>query len=46
MVVEAERTHREVLRRALALLTESNAHVGMVFNKARSYIPAWLYQEL
>ena len=46
LVVEAEKTHRESLRRALALLSESNSNVGTVLNKTRNYIPAWLHQEI
>lgn len=46
LVVEAEKTHRGTLRRALALLSESNSNVGTVLNKTRNYIPAWLHQEM
>lgn len=46
LVVEAEKNSREGIQRASALLAESNAHVGAVLNKTRSYIPAWLHQPL
>lgn len=45
MVLESEKTDREVARRAGQLLAESNATVATVFNKHRSYVPKWLLQE-
>jgi succinoglycan biosynthesis transport protein ExoP len=45
LVVEAEKTQRDVVRQASALLTESKANVSVVLNKTRSYIPASLHQE-
>ena len=46
MVVEAERTDRDVVTRATDLLTESKANVGIVLNKNRTYVPKALQQEL
>ena len=46
MVVESEKTDRDVAKRASALLAEANATVATVLNKHRSYVPAWLQQEL
>jgi polysaccharide biosynthesis transport protein len=39
MVVEAEKTDREAVQRATALLEESKVHVGIVLNKTQDYIP-------
>ncbi len=46
LVIESEKSNRDVVRRANALLVESNAKVRAVLNKTRSYVPARLYQEL
>jgi uncharacterized protein involved in exopolysaccharide biosynthesis/Mrp family chromosome partitioning ATPase len=45
LVVEAEKTSREVVRQAGGLLTESKANVSVVLNKTRTYIPKSLHQE-
>jgi uncharacterized protein involved in exopolysaccharide biosynthesis/Mrp family chromosome partitioning ATPase len=45
-VVEAEKTSREVAKRAAAVLGEGQANVSIVVNKYRKYLPAWLHQEL
>lgn len=45
LVVEAEKTDRNLVQRAAALLAETRAHVGVVLNKTRRYIPARLYQD-
>ncbi len=43
MVVEAERVHHDVARRAKQLLERAGARVcGAVLNKRRSYVPRWL----
>jgi Mrp family chromosome partitioning ATPase len=46
VVVESEKTDREVVKRATSLLTEAKANVGIVLNKACSYVPKQLQQEL
>jgi polysaccharide biosynthesis transport protein len=46
IVAESEKTDREVLRKATALLNESKTNVGVVLNKSRSYLPKRLQQEL
>jgi succinoglycan biosynthesis transport protein ExoP len=46
MVVEAEKTDRDVVKRATRLLTESKANVGIVMNKTRNYVPRLLHQDL
>jgi Mrp family chromosome partitioning ATPase len=45
LVVESEKTNRDAVQRASALLAESNAHVGAVLNKTTNYVPNWLHQE-
>jgi polysaccharide biosynthesis transport protein len=45
LVVEAEKTNQEVVRRANMLLKESKANVIAVLNKARKYVPEKLHQE-
>jgi uncharacterized protein involved in exopolysaccharide biosynthesis/Mrp family chromosome partitioning ATPase len=42
LVVESEKTDREVAQRATALLAESNANVSAVLNKTQRYVPARL----
>ncbi len=44
-VIEAEKTDREIVRQANALLTDSKANVCAVLNKTRSYVPSWLHQD-
>jgi uncharacterized protein involved in exopolysaccharide biosynthesis/Mrp family chromosome partitioning ATPase len=46
MVVEAEKTDSEVVKRATAMLAKSDAKVGIVLNKTRNYVPRQLQQEL
>lgn len=45
LVVEAEKTDQEVVRRANLLLKESKANVIAVLNKTRKYVPEKLHQE-
>jgi hypothetical protein len=45
MVVESEKTDRDVAKRATTLLTDSKASVAAVLNKRRRYVPAWLLEE-
>jgi uncharacterized protein involved in exopolysaccharide biosynthesis/Mrp family chromosome partitioning ATPase len=45
LVVESEKTDRDIIQRATALLAESKAHVGVVLNRTRSYVPTLLNQE-
>jgi uncharacterized protein involved in exopolysaccharide biosynthesis/Mrp family chromosome partitioning ATPase len=45
LVVESEKTDREVLQQANTWLTESGATVGAVLNKTRQYVPERLHQE-
>lgn len=45
LVVESEKTSRDTVLQAGALLAEAKANVNVVLNKTRSYIPARLHQE-
>ncbi|HXP63566.1 MAG TPA: hypothetical protein VN829_23885, partial [Dongiaceae bacterium] len=46
VVVEAEQTDREVVKRASSFLAQSGANLGVVLNKTRAYGPKRLQQEL
>lgn len=46
LVVEAEKTSRDVVKQAGAILSESKANVSVVLNKRRKYIPARFHQEI
>jgi Mrp family chromosome partitioning ATPase len=45
LVVESEKTDRDLVKRAAALLAESKANVGVVLNRTRSHVPRKLLQE-
>ncbi|HXI71746.1 MAG TPA: hypothetical protein VNN22_15430 [Verrucomicrobiae bacterium] len=45
LVVEAEKTNRDVVLRANSLLGESKANVIAILNKTRKYVPEKLHQE-
>ncbi|HEY1789406.1 MAG TPA: hypothetical protein VGJ73_14700, partial [Verrucomicrobiae bacterium] len=45
LVVESEKTGREVVEQANAWLTEVGASVGVVLNKTHQYVPKQLHQE-
>ncbi len=45
LVIESEKTHKNAVQRATALLHESRAQVSTVLNKVKSYVPARLHQE-
>jgi Mrp family chromosome partitioning ATPase len=46
MVVEAEKTQRNVLHEAYQLLQQSGSNVTAVLNKQRTYVPNRLHQQL
>jgi uncharacterized protein involved in exopolysaccharide biosynthesis/Mrp family chromosome partitioning ATPase len=46
VVVESEKTDRDVVQRAVNMLTEAKANVGVVLNKRKQYVPKRLQQEL
>jgi Mrp family chromosome partitioning ATPase len=45
VVIEAEKTDRDVVKKAATLLAESKPVVGAILNKRRNYIPKNLQQE-
>lgn len=45
MVVESEKTDREIAQRATELLTKSKTHLGVVLNKTKTYVPNKLHQD-
>ncbi len=45
MVVESEKTDREMAQRAAALLSKVNANVGVVLNKTKTYVPGKLFKD-
>jgi uncharacterized protein involved in exopolysaccharide biosynthesis/Mrp family chromosome partitioning ATPase len=45
LVLESEKTDRDLVQRATALLAESKAHVGAVLNKTTTYVPPKLHQD-
>ena len=45
LVVESEKTNREIVEQANTWLTEVGASVGVVLNKTRQYVPKRLDQE-
>jgi len=46
LVIESEKTDRDVVQQANQLLLQSKAHVTAVLNKTRKYIPASLQHEI
>ena len=45
LVLESEKSDRDIVQRATSLLAESKAHVGAVLNKTRNYVPQGLHQD-
>jgi succinoglycan biosynthesis transport protein ExoP len=45
LVVESERTDRDLVRQAVVLLSESQAHVGAILNRTRNYLPSKKHHE-
>ncbi len=45
LVIESEKSNRDSVKRATALLKESKAHVSTVLNKVHTYVPTKLHQE-
>jgi polysaccharide biosynthesis transport protein len=46
LVIESEKTDREVVKRATSMLAESKANVSAILNKNHDYVPKRLSQEL
>ena len=42
VIVEAEKSNRDLVRRGYAELLAARANVSIVLNKTRSYVPKWL----
>jgi uncharacterized protein involved in exopolysaccharide biosynthesis len=42
VIVEAEKSNRDLVRRGYAELIAARANVSLVLNKTRSYVPKWL----
>jgi len=45
LVIESEKTDRDLVQRATSLLAGSKAHVGAVLNRLHTYVPLQLHQE-
>jgi uncharacterized protein involved in exopolysaccharide biosynthesis/Mrp family chromosome partitioning ATPase len=45
LVVESEKTDRQVARTAGELLAESKANIATILNRHRTYVPRWLQRE-
>lgn len=45
LVIESEKTNRDSIQRATALLAQSKANVSTVLNKVKTYVPTRLHQE-
>jgi succinoglycan biosynthesis transport protein ExoP len=45
LVVESEHTDKEIARQAAELLASSRAHVGVVLNKSRNYLPSKVHHD-
>jgi succinoglycan biosynthesis transport protein ExoP len=45
LVIEAEKTNQDVVKRVIALLAESKANVSVVLNKTQTHVPPRLHQE-
>ncbi len=45
LVIESEKTDRQLVQQSCALLAESKANVSAVLNKTRTYVPPRLHQE-
>jgi hydrogenase maturation factor HypF (carbamoyltransferase family) len=45
VVVEAEKSNRQVIKRSYGKLIAERNNVAVVVNKSRSYVPKWLDSE-
>ncbi len=45
LVIEAEKTNQDVVKRVISLLAESQANVSVVLNKTQTHVPPRLHQE-
>lgn len=46
LVVESEKTNRDIAKHAASLLADSKANVGIILNKTKAYVPKRLRQDL
>ena len=46
LIVQAEKDHQEVVKRANRELLAASGHVSVILNKVRSHVPEWLNAEL
>ena len=46
VVVESEKTDRDVVQRAVTMLGDSSTNLGIILNKRKKYVPKQLQQEL
>jgi hypothetical protein len=46
LIVESERTHRDLLAQASSLLAQARANAEAVLNRQQRYVPRFLEQEL
>ena len=46
LVIESEKTDRDVVQQANQLLLQSKTHVTAVLNKTRKYVPGWLQHDI
>ena len=46
LVVESEKTDRDVVKRAAALMGESQKNINIILNQSRTYLPHRLQQEV
>lgn len=46
LVIESEKTDRDIVKQASSMIGGAKANVGVVLNKKRTYVPSWLLQEL
>jgi len=45
LVVESEHTDRDIAKQAAELLGQSKAHIGVVLNKSRNYLPSKVHHD-
>ena len=44
LVVDAEKTDRDIVRRGYEQLRRGGAEIACIFNKTRSHVPRWIIQ--
>ena len=46
LVIESEKTNRDAVKRAGALLADAKVTTTALLNKTQNYLPEWLHQEM